>query len=295
MSKKRTIIIYGNCQAEAIAVIFGLNQAIAENYVVHYVPSYENVRFEGMTISRDDVAVCDLLCEQHDPVLFPQRDALPQSCVTVRFPSVDFNALWPFNATNPYNPVEPSFPFGRFPYSDRIVLSQIETGKSAAEILDYYLTQWDKYKIDLDRLLKIEKARIFARDAKCDVAIGEHLFNVYAIERPLWTINHPSQSMLKELVRRIIAVASVQIPGMMDVDIGETVDKNFVLSSRGPLGVVSVPIHPMVAEYFTLSWYDPNERFYLFDGTDYSYEAYFQELIERTILARGKSPSDVHV
>ncbi len=295
MIGKRTIIVYGNCQAEAISVIFGLNQSIAEKYAVHYVPSYQNVRFDGKTLSHDDVEICDLLCEQHDPILFPQREALPQSCVTVRFPSVDFNALWPFNATNPYNPVESMFPFGRFPYSDRIVLSQIEKGKSAVEVLEYYLTRWDEYKIDLDRLLKIEKARVFARDAKCDVAMGEHLFNEFANERPLWTINHPSRPVLKELVKRIIVAASERMPDFSGVNIGETVDKNFVLSPRGPLGVVSVPIHPMVAEHFGLTWYDPDERFYLFDGTDYSYEAYFQELIERTIIARNKSLSDVHM
>ena len=70
------------------------------------------------------------------------------------------------------------------------------------------------------------------------------------------------------------------------VNIGDTVERNFVLSPRGPLGIVSVPIHPKVAEYFELTWYDPSELYPVFDGTAYGYEQYFREMIKRSIATK---------
>lgn len=287
MSAAHTLLVYGNCQAEAVSVILRLDPTIAADFDVRYVPSYENRRFESLELTKADLANCALLLEQHDSNPFPERAALPASCGTIKFPSIDCNILWPMNATNPYNPDEPSFPFGRFPYGDRVIITQIDAAKPAADILDYYLNAWDDYKPDLDRLLDLEIARFSARDAKCDVTMGNFFFERFRTERPLWTINHPTQHFLKELVERIVAKASLLDARLRKADVGQTVDNNFLLSPRGPLGIVSVPIHPGVAEHFQLEWYDPQERYYLFDGTDFGYEDYFKELIERSIDAKN--------
>jgi len=201
--------------------------------------------------------------------------------------------LWPMTAVNPYNPSEPSFPFGRFPYGDRVILSQIDAGKSPEEILEYYLNAWDDYKPDLDRLLKLELARFAARDAKCDIGMGQVFFDYFAAERPLWTVNHPTRRLLQELVERIAAAALLVDKRFAEADIATTMESHFALSPRGPLGVISVPIHPGVARHFQLSWYDENEHHFLWDGTSLVYQDYFKELIDWSILVKGQQASVV--
>jgi hypothetical protein len=283
-----TFIVYGNCQADAISVILQRDPIIKRLYNVRYVASFGP---NAGSVESEAISKCAIFLEQHDRDSFARRSELPRSCTTIRFPSIDCNVLWPFNTTNPYDDPEPGFPFGRFPYGDRVIVSRIDAGDSAQDILDYYLNGWEDYKIDLDRFLKLEVARFTARDAKCDVTMGSYLYERFMRERPLWTANHPTLSFLKELLQRIIAAAARSNEALSTVDIGRTIDRAFVINPRGPLGVVSVPVHPMVAEHFQLSWYDPKERYQLFDGSSYNYDGYFKALIAHS---RAKKMLPVH-
>ena len=279
-----TFVVYGNCQADAVAVILRGNAAISKLYDVRYVKSFGAERGR---IDPDAVTKCAIFLEQHDREPFEQRERLPRSCTIIRFPSIDCNVLWPFNASNPYDGPEERYPFGRFPYGDRVIIAQIDSGRSADEILEYYLTAWDDYKMDLDRFLKIEMARFEARDAKCDVTMGSYLYERFIHERPLWTANHPTLPFLKELLRRILVAAADRADERLgSIDIDRTIASNFVLSPRGPLGVVSVPIHPKVAEHFQFAWYDPHERYQLFDGNSYDYKEYFEQLIAHSLAKK---------
>lgn len=279
-----TLIVYGNCQAEAVGVILSGNSTISRLYDVRYVASFGAQRGR---IDEDSVARCSIFLEQHDREPFELREKLPRSCTIIRFPSVDCNVLWPFNAANPYDAPEERFPFGRYPYGDRVIISQIDAGQGADEILDYYLNAWDDYKVDLDRLLKIEIARFAARDTKCDVTMGTYLYERFVNQRPLWTANHPTLPFLNELLRRILSAAVTRADKRLaSVDIERTIKANFVLSPGGPLGAVSVPIHPKVAEHFRLTWYDPDERYALFDGSRYRYKDYFKDLIAHSLAKK---------
>lgn len=277
---RRSLLVYGNCQAEALAVILGRDPTVTSLYEVRYVKSFG---VEAGHVASEAVVKCAIFLEQHDRAPFPHGDSLPGDCTKIRFPSIDCNVLWPFNAVNPYDDV---FPAGRFPYGDRVIIEQIDAGRSAKEILDYYLNDWSDYKVDLGRLLKLEIARFAARDAKCDVTMGAYLYERFTFERPLWTANHPTLGFLRVLLQRIVALAARTDERLGAADIGRTAEASFVLSPRGPLGVISVPVHPKVAEYFELAWYDPREHYRLADGTAYSYKGYFKQMIAHSIAKK---------
>lgn len=210
---------------------------------------------------------------------------MPDDCVTVAFPSVDFNLLWPFNCVNPYNRVEPpQFPWGRFPYGDRIVLGALERGMPPADVLEYYLTGWDSYKPDLNRLARLERARLDARDSHCDVKLTPWVIERFRKRRLFWTVNHPAQVVLSEMVSRLFQAASAVEPALQNADLEETSRIYFPAGEQ--LSIANIPIHPAVAEELQLEWYDPNQRFDVF-GKTYSYEEYFKEMIAYCAAGRA--------
>lgn len=235
-----------------------------------------------------DVAAIEsatVLWEQHDPLKFPWRDVLHENVFERTFPSVDLQLLWPFNCPNPYStPEPPVFPFGRFPYGDRVILKAVERGLSADDILEYYLERWDEYRIDLDRLLKMEAARIAARDQKCDVKMGDYMLANFRRQRLFWAVNHPTPAPLAELLERLLSATERVQPALADADVANTLASNF--GSRGPLGVVEIPIHPKVAEHLELEWYDPNACYQYWDGSSLTYAEYFRAMIDHACAVR---------
>ena len=273
MTPRRTSIVHGNCQAEAITVVLDKDPIVSSILKIVYSRSYIHP-VEGKWKQRQrDVARCAVLYEQHDPEGFPKRAALPENCITVQFPSLDLNVLWPFTCANPYNrPEPPDFPFGRFPYGDRVIIAAIDQGMKAADIADYYLNGWDRFKVDLDRLLAIDTARLNARDQHCQVRMAPYIVENFSKKRLFWTVDHPTTTVLEELVEELLKASGRVDPHLADADIASTLALYF--GARGPLGHTDVPIHPHIAEHFGLAWYDPQENVRLWDGNELSLEDY---------------------
>jgi hypothetical protein len=282
----RPLIVYGNCQADAITLALRKDAVVQNLYDVSYYRSFDHPTEGTIALEERVVRNCSLLCEQHDRQAFPLQEMLPAHCVTVKFPAVDLNVLWPFNCVNPYNaPEPPTFPFGRFAYGDRAIVNAIDRGMSADDVLDYYLNRWDDYKVDLDRLLKLEQARLAARDARCDVQIADFVLSRFRKERLFWTINHPTTVLIREVIDRLLHACGKAQPALEDADMENTLAAHF--PPAGPLGVVGVPIHPKVAEHLELEWYDPNERYHSWDGKTYSYVEYFEGMIRTAFEIRA--------
>lgn len=286
-SDARTLILYGNCQADAITSTVRADPIVSGFYEVAYCRSFDHPTEGRPAFEERLTRQCAILWEQHDPQPYPQNNVLSKDCLVVKFAAADLNLLWPFNCVNPYDaPEPPVFPFGRYAYGDRIVANAIDRGMNADDILDYYLNGWDDYKIDIGRLLQLETARIRARDARCDVGIGDFVLSRFRKDRLFWTVNHPTPVLLHELIERLLHASDSVQPVLLDADIEHTLRNNF--APEGPLGVVGVPIHPKVAEILELEWYDPNERYRSWDGKTYSYVEYFEGMIARALQIRAE-------
>ncbi len=286
MTHLKTLIVYGDCQAEATARVLEKDPVVSKRARVIYSRSYEHPVEQRQDVDPADVSRCAILCEQHDPAGFRQRDQLPAGCHIVKFPALDCNLLWPFSCPNPYNePEPPVFPFGRFPYGDRVIVEALDKGLPAEEILDYYLHHYQEYKIDLDHLLRLETARIRNREATCHVKMADGILERFTTERLFWAINHPTNALLEELIEQLLYYCGPADPQLVDADAGATLSAYF--GPQGPLGAASIPIHPEVAKHFGLGWYDPDQLFRTWDGTMYSYQQYFAAMIDRAVAFRA--------
>lgn len=274
----RTLVVYGNCQADALHQALSKNPVVQSLFRVVYGSNFEEPGQPRAALSPDDVAACALLWHQHSPEPFPDAGYLPADCLTVSFPSVDLNVLWPFSCPNPFNePQRPQFPWGQFPYGDRVILECIKKGWEPNEILEYYLTGWDEYKLDMRRLLEIERTRLQSRDEHCDVKMSEWVFDNFRSQRLFWTINHPTPLALRVLMERLLDASGAAAPQLKDADTATTLRMHFPF--RGPLGAAVIPIHRQAAAELELAWYDENERYPVFART-YSYVDYYREMIE---------------
>ncbi len=279
-----TAIVYGNCQGEAIASTLKADAHIAALLKTVYLRSFENPLLGASTLPQRIVGSAVLLWEQHDLVRFPHAAGLRADVLALTFPSMDSNLLFPFTVGNPYDIADREFPHGRFHYADRAIIRAIDRGMNRDDVLEYYLTRWDDYKIDLDRLAQIEAARTQARDGHCDVRIGDVIGANMRTRRLFWTTNHPTPFLLGALVERLLAASESLAPSLADADIEATMVGYF--GEKGPLGAVSTPIHPRVAEHLGLEWYDPNERYPIWDGTLCSYEEYYAAMIDWSFRVR---------
>jgi len=282
-----TVVIYGNCQGDAATTVFNKHPGFAERYRAVYYPGYDHPTMKASDIPAADFENCVVLLEQRDQLGFAGRDRLPHDIRTVKFPALDFNLYWPLSSSNPYATPPPGTTGETFPYGDRIILGCVKKGMSADAILDYYLTGWDSYQVDIQRLASLETARIALRDSQSDAKFGSLVLDGFRTSRLFWTSNHPTAPLLAEMLTRLLAAAFPGERWAKEADMERFITDFF--SWRGPLGKVGVPIHPEVAAYLGLTWYDKNEKIMLESGRLVSYEEYFAELIRATIERHAAS------
>ncbi len=208
---RASIIVYGNCQAEAIAAVLGKHGPVTEQFDIVYLRSFEHPVDGWGSLVDSDASRCALLLEQYDArAPFPSPEKIAADTARVTFPSADLHLLWPLGSVNPANvPEPPAFPHGRFVYGDAAVIRQIEAGIAAQEILAYFLERSHEALPDLDKFLRLESARLAQRDSKCDVHIAQEILDCFASDRLFWTINHPTNTMLRILINKILARAGL--------------------------------------------------------------------------------------
>ena len=284
-----TVVLYGNCQADAATTIFSRVPGFSERYRAIFFPSYDHPTRRANDIPQADLDACVVLLEQHDQSGFSERGLLPADTRTVRFPALDFNLFWPFNCVNPFNTPDEKNPLGPFPYGDRIIVNCVRQGMSADETYEYYASRWEDYQIDLTRLAALETARIAHRDARSDIKIGSLILERFHDDPLFWTVNHPRADLLAELTKHLLAAAFPNDTWASDLDMLRIIVGNF--SAAGPLGGVGVPVHPAVAKYLGLKWYDPNAGYRAGDGRIVSQEEYLREMIALSVERHAAQPA----
>jgi hypothetical protein len=282
MTTRPAILFYGNCQAGAVYQIFMADPPTVAAFDLLYQPSFDDPMAATGGISPDDAARAVALFEQFDPVPFPHRDRLPAGCAHVTFPAVDFNLLWPLTCVNPFNDPSPDIPWGRFPYGDRLIVDAVKRGLSAGAIWDYYRATSEEALPDPFRFAQLERARLAARDERCDIKLSALVFERFVDTNLFWCVNHPTLEMLGVLARQLVDAGSAN-EAIAAIDVEAAVGR---MPSRGPLALITVPVHPAIARHFALKWYrGPGPHYGLGDATT-TYDDYFKEMIACSIERR---------
>lgn len=284
----KTIILFGNCQSQNMYEVLRRNADLTARYRVLYQSA---VAGAPSVISAEDIAACEFLFHmgmiKSNSLLSPLE--MNGNCKIVLFSSLVLSALYPFySPSNPYNETRPpEAPWGAFPYGDQAIIDMIDAGLPAAEILEIYLTSWERYAVDLDQMLRLDRVRLAAQDRQSDIAIGDFMLDTFHRTRLFFTPYHPTPALFAEVLGKFMRVCAQVDPALAQVDIAATLAAIVRTSPRGPLGSQLVPVHPNVAAHFSLAWYDPQERFELPGRPTVSYRHFHSAMIAEFMAVKA--------
>jgi hypothetical protein len=277
------LVVYGNCQAEALTEIFRIPPFAADAFEIRYASSF-NPQYPDQP-TREELARCVFFFEQYDRAPNPLREMLPSVCKTVTFPSIDCNVLWPWTEVNRANaPEPPDFPHGRFPYGDAVLSRCIDADMSTEEIVEYYFKRaWEEQPVPIERLYALERSRLEAREKHCEVKMGTYIFDRFRDTRMHWTVNHPTSVALCELAIRMMRAAFAQAE---DYERSELLF-HVRLRLGEPLGQLGVPIHPEVARALGLRRQSGDEK-YPYYGAEFTPAEYVRAFVEHAGMRKAE-------
>lgn len=254
---RRVVIVFGNCQAEAIAGCLRQHPALAGGEV-HVYLSFQMPGQEPPSLPPEIYECCGMLWEQATPLVrFPHRDKLPIDCRISTYPSIDFNLLWPLNAPEPRNHPQAGFPFGPFSYGDRIINEIVESGLSGEAAWAAYVERSLAAMPNLHRLADIEYSRWTTLERELDVKLADRVFQLFRKERLFYTFNHPTPDMLCHVGTELLRVSGLS----GESDYQTLFDEVRSLFTWEFGRDYEVPIHPAVANAFDLAWWSPTMHY----------------------------------
>lgn len=271
------IIVYGNCQSDTISTCLRQLPAISERFDVVSIPSFVHPIDGPAKIDPVDVGRCAALIEQralwHG---FPAKDALPRDAVHVDFPVLALNALWPLQAKEARNTAEPDFPFGRYPYGDRLLNRLLARGLGVDGTLEAYLSTSLAAVVDMQRFTAIENERIAALDKICALPFGAWMLSRFRHQQLFWTYNHPTSALLQPLAEAVVELLCRRLG--LPVSVADGVAPLFA-EGWEPADWLKVALHPEAAAHLGLNWYGDGLLYAHYTHRDVDYAAYWRHQI----------------
>ena len=255
------VIIYGNCQAQVLgAMSSGLFDS---HYEFVHIPSVASIT--ALALPDDAFARCNILLEQVGATQsFPFLDRLPPGVRIIRFPPLNLLALWPFTCADPRNrPEPPEFPFGRYPYGDRIALQIWEQGLRGPDAVANYAEASSRALPDTNRLLQMEFKRFELIETGCDVKISDYLRQNIRLNRLFYTYNHPTMKLIHILFKRIWQTIEYDKVTSLHRLLDEH-QTRFLSDGNSwrPFENHQQPIFPQLARDLNLEWWGEDIRYF---------------------------------
>lgn len=279
---KRTIVAAGSCITEFVG------RSIVE--LSSSSESFEFVHVRGCGDDREPISEAllgraALVIEEMSPWVRALTDVehqmLPADSAVIRLPTIHFNSLWPLMTVDPRNVPTPDLPFGMIPFNrgDALACNILQTETDPRRALQRYLETDLGEFINLKRHHEMEVAGLFNREQSCEVKIAAYVTVNFQTERLFLAHHHPDQALFVYLMKEVAAhpaVRDIQQVALTKVfaAIGPWTAKN-----HPPIFPFAAPIHPYVAEFFELSWWQPDMT-YNWQGVDYTFEEWMRFYFE---------------
>ncbi len=249
----RRVLVYGNCQGGWLAQQLRVQPAVAERFEIVYLSDYLE-RPAGHPINEPDfLSTCSVVIWQTASTSKPPwfLGSVPAGCRQIRYPTLWLKLLWPTYAVDPRNQPEPNFPWGRYPYGDRLVMKLLEEGVSVADLPKRYVDTDLNQIVNLDRFTEMALGELRFNDQQSDIAITPFIEATFRQQKLFGTVNHPTFLILHRIYAAVAAALLEQ---------AEPDDPPRPANAADVLGEEETPLHPQIISHFRLAWTDPNMR-----------------------------------
>ena len=263
-------LVWGNCQAEALRWV--LDAVPGRPYRTARVPPVFELQHTDMPFVEALLARTTVLLTQ--PVRARYRDMpigapdllehLPRGAAVLRWPVIRYAGLYPFHALARH-PADRSITPPGVPYHDLRTVASARARRPASDSWDV-----DVAAGQVQAVAAASVEELARRERDTDVAISDVLMTYGA--DAAHTINHPGNSVLSELARRVLNARDVSaaVPPLVDPLLGSVwapLEKR-VLSA---LGIDATPrprwrlegaeLDPQHVHTTQLTWYQRNPDF----------------------------------
>jgi hypothetical protein len=278
-SDAERVYIYGNCQTVFLAPFLA---AANDRYQYVCVLNHSEPGTPLFLPEEKKLEQCAFYLEQYDGrseehliVRNKLRSVIPPDCPKRVFPSFFLYSLWPFDCFESRNSVEIGFPWGRYPYGDRVAMEVAESGLKGATAYTEYMRRAALQMPDIRQVIVAEMERIVQRDAKCDIPVGDYVQDVFRQEHAFWTTGHVSLDAIEVLAERLYETLWPILGG--DRQEGRR-NLHAAKANLPPMGSQQVPIHPFVAEAADLKFWHPDLKYSWFNNL-WTFEEYMLRYI----------------
>jgi Polysaccharide biosynthesis enzyme WcbI len=268
--RRKNIVLIGNCQSEIVKQGFTRVESLNEQFhaTYHFVTLPTNL----YEFARHDLEAADILLVQdiRDWENFALRDCIRPDIETIRFPSVRFASLWPFDGWNgpsdneAYHREAPNLTFA---YLDGLLARLRREIPDPEQRFAAYRALDCPGVINYRRLHDFEERRLLALDRKFDIEIGAYILDQFRKRRIFHTTVRPNRQLLDMLMQYILRSIGVRGRHKLPEHV-ETLLCN-----------PQVPVHPKVAHELGVKWADEKTR-YLHGGRKVTWETYIRSYIE---------------
>lgn len=259
-----SIVLFGNCQAHAIGEVLKAVTSLSRQFEVYTVVDFPDpttgnfMSVPSSIMDRCSIFLCQTAAER---VLPDFLKPLETRARVLRFPVLYCQPLWPTHAQDSRNVWEERCPFGRYPYGDRVLLDLIGQKLPTEEIVERYLEMPVAENMQVGRLYEMWSALLDEIDAESDIILGNFIRERFSHERIFWTINHPTETVIRKIVNEIFNY--LNFPEVWRAEL----DDAFRHVNIG-VDQLHTPIHPSIIDYFGLKWaYGPIRYRHYNDGT----------------------------
>jgi tetratricopeptide (TPR) repeat protein len=266
----RSIVIIGNCQANALAQRLQRAYSGIEDVKVEWTSSFREITPEKAETIRNAWMVCYQIAGFKDLDI---TSLYSGSSPIIEFPLLTVTALWPASSgKHPKDGPSENFRTGIFwgaQYCDDQANKIIAKGSPAQQSYDEYMSLNFASIYRLDRLYEMNKAKLSNLSEKTGFPAW-FLYDNYLTSKRLHHTNmHPTNFMLDSiaeyLLDRIGLPASTKEKWQ---DQNESLNRQRVVIHKngGNFNTTyQMPMHPDVVKHFGLNWYDDKNSFY-FEG-----------------------------
>ncbi|MGB9464126.1 MAG: WcbI family polysaccharide biosynthesis putative acetyltransferase [Candidatus Acidiferrum sp.] len=242
------VLFYGNCQAHLLCACFrsvpGVEKTYqAERFLDFVYPGSNRMEVPPEELlERCEVLIIQMGAKRADPEYVARLAA--HGTQIIRFPTTICLPLWPQECPDRRNYAENKYPFGRYPYGDRVLLELMDQGKSEEVIVEEYFATDVASLFSVDRVMEYWRHTLSALDARSDIKAGAFIEKEFRAKRLFHTRNHPSVELTNFLLEEIMRRAW-----------GDGTPRSHIrFAASVPMDQYMTPIHPSVANALELKW-----------------------------------------
>lgn len=283
VAEKRRVLIYGNCQGGWLAGALIQKPEIAAQFDITYLSDFHGGPPPDHPIHQPDfLATLSVVIWQTASACKPPKflEGLPATCRQIRYPTLWLKMLWPMYVVDPRNQPEKEFPWGRYPYGDRLVLKLLEQNVPVGELPKRYVETDLNKIVNLDRFSTMSLAELRFNDQQSDVAITPFIEANFRQRKLFGTVNHPTYLILNRIY---YAVES------MLLDRRSLENPPMPANQVALLGAQETPLHPQIIEHFKLEWAQPGMK-WLYHSQFLTLDEYLPAYAAFTAIPLGNTP-----